>query len=376
MLIASSTQNRTEQYSAPRLLLVDDDFTTLALLKRLFESEYHIYTAGNGEEALAVLAKHEVDLVLLDVQMPRMNGFTFLETIRSQEATRTLPVIIISSNTDTRDVVHGLQLGANDYINKPMNTHITRARVQTQLSLKQANDAKDETISRLHGSQEFQNQFYRIASHDLKGPLTNLRLGHYMLRDFVKENAEANGILDNMDLTLNSMLEMIHSFLDASKYQQGIVHQQIDRVNVGDYAHRVIEQYTPAAKRKQIKLNMERLDCPVFADHVMLGQMLDNLISNAIKFSLPDTTVRVSAERRGDMIRVAVEDQGPGIPVEERGRLFEMFSRLTPRPTGQESSTGLGLWIVKTLATIQNGCVGADFPADGGSIFWFEIPAA
>ncbi len=251
MLPATSILDRQEnnQHNG-RLLIVDDDYTTLALMKRLFMSDYELYTASNGEEALALLEHTPVDLVLMDVNMPRMDGFTCLEIIRRQESTRRLPVMIISAHSDTRDVVHGLQLGANDFISKPINTQITMARVKTQVELKRANDEKDEMITRLNQTQEFQNHFYRIVTHDLKAPLTNLRLGHYMLRDLVGNNDNAHGVLDNMDVAVQSMLEMIHSFLDATQYHQGAFRQHPETINVGDYIRRALDQHRPAAERK------------------------------------------------------------------------------------------------------------------------------
>jgi two-component system sensor histidine kinase/response regulator len=377
MLTASSTVERLERNArTERLLVVDDDTTTAALLRRIFEAEYEVLTALDGEQALALLSQQPVDLVLLDLQMPRMDGFTCLEHIRRQPETRALPVIIVSTDNETRHIVTGLQLGANDYIAKPLNTHITKARVKTQLALKRANDAKDETIERLSRAQETQNQFYRIIAHDLKAPLTNLRLGHYMLRDYVTENVKAQDILNNMEVAVNSMLEMISGFLDASRYQEGGIQTQIEVVCVNEIIPQTVDQFRAVAARKGIALHAEPINCPLLADRLLIAQMLDNLISNAIKFSAAGTTIRIGAERRDTMLRIAVEDQGPGIPVEERAQLFQMFARLTPRPTAQETSTGLGLWIVKTLADMQQGRVGADFPADGGSIFWFELPAA
>lgn len=359
-----------------RLLLVDDDDTTLFLLQRLFADDYELLTANDGIEALALLERETVDLVLLDIQMPRMDGFTCLQHIRQRHTMQALPVIIVSARSETRDVLRGLELGANDYIPKPMNASIAGARVKIQLELKRAHDAQDEMIARLHETQEFQNHFYRIVTHDLKAPLTNLRLGHYMLRDFVGSSEQAHNVLDNMEIAVNSMLEMIHTFLNASKYHQGAFQQQIEVVNAGDLLKRAIEQHRAAAHRKGISLVAERFDCFMLADALMVGQMLDNLISNALKFSAANTIVRIDMEQCNRMLRFRVEDQGPGIAPEERDKLFQMFGRLSPRPTAQESSTGLGLWIVKTLAEMQNGRVGADFPADGGSIFWFELPCA
>jgi signal transduction histidine kinase len=99
------------------------------------------------------------------------------------------------------------------------------------------------------------------------------------------------------------------------------------------------------------------------------------LLSNAIKYSPFETTVTIWAEQVGGQIRLNVADQGPGIPPAERARLFQEFSKLSPRPTGGESSTGLGLWISKQLIEMQHGKIGVDCPADGGSVFWIQLPA-
>ena len=112
------------------------------------------------------------------------------------------------------------------------------------------------------------------------------------------------------------------------------------------------------------------------ADYRRLHQILSNLVSNAIKFSPPIRIVTLSSEQKADRVHITVADQGPGIPPGERADLFKPFSKLSPRPTGGESSTGLGLWIVKEQVTLQNGAVTADFPADGGSHFRVELPAS
>ncbi len=110
------------------------------------------------------------------------------------------------------------------------------------------------------------------------------------------------------------------------------------------------------------------------ADRRLLMQVLGNLVGNALKFSPHNSVVMIWSEGDEHWVRINVADQGPGIPFEERKNLFQMFSKLSVRPTGSETSTGLGLWIVKNLVEMQGGKVGVDCPPDGGSIFWFELP--
>jgi signal transduction histidine kinase len=114
----------------------------------------------------------------------------------------------------------------------------------------------------------------------------------------------------------------------------------------------------------------------ICADRQRTTQVLNNLLSNAIKYSPRGSTVTIWAENSEQSVHILVADQGPGIPAEERSRLFTQFGKLTTRPTEGENSTGLGLWIVKHLVTLQNGQVGVECPPEGGSIFWIELPAA
>jgi signal transduction histidine kinase len=288
------------------------------------------------------------------------------------------PVILISHPEDDNGVVQGLQLGANDFITKPLDASVVRGRVRAQIALKRANQpaapVPDPTISQLRFTQDMQEKFTRVVSHDLKGPLTNIRMAQFMLRDILRDNQEAKPILDNMDLTLNAMVEMIRVFIDAMD-SQGI-QATLQPLDIQLLAMQTVEQYRLAAERKGITLALHDCAAMVMADDRLLRQVLSNLVSNAVKFSPKGTTTNIWTERHGDKTRICVADGGPGIPADERDKLFGMFSKLSIRPTGGETSTGLGLWIVKELTELQNGTVGVDHPADGGALFWIELPSA
>jgi len=130
------------------------------------------------------------------------------------------------------------------------------------------------------------------------------------------------------------------------------------------------------ALRKNIRLEAHAITGTVQADVARFHQVLGNLVSNAIKYSPPDTTVQVWTECGDHCVSIYVADQGPGIPPSEQDRLFTQFGKLTPRPTGGEDSTGLGLWIVKHLVNLQKGDVGYMSRPEGGSTFWVRMPAA
>ncbi len=363
--------------SAPvraRVLVVDDDPGSRALIESILERDYDVAAVSSGAAALEMLHAQPMDAVLLDIMMPGMTGMDLLRSIRADQLLADLPVILISGRNESESIVAGLQSGASDYISKPFNVPILHARVKTQLALKQLNDAYKTKIEQLHQTQEMQERFIRIVAHDLKGPLTNLRMAQYLLRELVGDSEQVRAILDSTDATLNDMQELIRTFLDASEYRPGKMMPHPEDFNAAELVSKVIEQNAFAAEKKAIRVLFDPEPLSVQADLRYFSQITGNLLGNAIKYSPANTTVTLTLETDGHVFRLAVADQGPGIAPEERDRLFQMFGRLSSKPTGGESSTGLGLWIVKILVEAQGGTVELECPPEGGSIFSVYLP--
>ncbi|MEP7290945.1 MAG: response regulator, partial [Chloroflexota bacterium] len=240
MLIAPYGQR--EQIAAETsLLIVEDNPEIRQQLQDWFEAEYKLTFAATGAEALSALRRQRVDLVLLESTTPQVDSIDVLLALRAEHSSTELPVIMITALSDADAAVRGLQLGANDYVTKPLDADITRARISTQIALKNAVDDRQQMISQLKFTQEMQENFSRIVSHDLKGPLTNIRMAQFMLRDILRENSEASSILDNMDATLNGMVDMVRMFLDAMDSQQ--LEPNLERLEVHDLLVELADQY-------------------------------------------------------------------------------------------------------------------------------------
>ena len=159
-----------------RLLIVDDEQYNLQLLTRLFGQVCDVDEAKNGKQALALLEKKQFDVVLLDIMMPEMNGLEVLDHIRTTHDISELPVVLISAMNQKSQVARGIQMGANDYITKPIDVDIVLARVNTQIQLKALIDERQRMIARLQSSNELKARIMQVASHDMKSPLNNLQL--------------------------------------------------------------------------------------------------------------------------------------------------------------------------------------------------------
>lgn len=368
-LMAATTQK-------PRVLVVDDEAVNRLLLQRILRGMAEVIEAENGQQTLDLLERERFDLVLLDIMMPGITGLEVLKIIRATYPAADLPVILISALSNNDDIVRGLQTEANDYIPKPIDVDVVMARVETQLKLKAMTDTYKQSIAELEAAQQLKDRLFGIASHDLKSPLSTLLMAHGLLNEALKDRPETARVMGIMLTTITKMNDIIEEFLELAACQSGNIDIKLAPVTLEPLLNDVATHYSVASAKKNIHVEVAQADGIAQADPARLQQVLNNLVSNAIKFSPPNSTITLRSSIESGGVRVYVADQGPGIPENEREKLFKEFSKLTPRPTGGESSTGLGLWIVKHMVLLQGGTVGVDCPPEGGSIFWVALPAA
>lgn len=356
-----------------RILIVEDDLIVRSMLGEILAVKHEVSITGEGEKTLELLRSDDFDLLLLDVRLPRIHGFEILQAIRADEKLAELPVVLISGKADAKDVVEGLALGANDFIPKPIEIRVLQARINTHLKLKQLQDERKRYISHLEEAERIRTQFSRIASHDLKSPLNNLRMAEQLLREEIAYNPRLEQLVNTIGSSLDMMQHVISTFLDLVAIQSQNLQLQEAPIQLSDVIQNVTMQYELAAEKKGIALKINSTQGRVMGDSARMTQVVGNLLSNAIKYSPVDGEVRIWTERRGDKIRLSIADKGRGVPQAERHLLFTEFSKLSTRPTAGEGSTGLGLWIVRHLMELQGGEAGADFPEEAGSIFWIEM---
>jgi signal transduction histidine kinase len=351
------------------LLVVDDVEANRNVLRQMLERVgYRITTAKDGMDALEKIAHQVFDLILLDMRMPEMDGVEVLRAIRTNHSRLSLPVIMVSAESNSGRIVEALKSGANDYLVKPLQLQITLARIEAQLSLGRLAAIKDEVV--------------RFASHDLKKPLLVMMDIAQSLKDELANDGalpdDGAELLDLLLQTGGNMQQVIAGFIDQADLQQGdgeVIRRYMD---VNDSVLRSIHANGDYALRKGIELKTELAqDLPrVKANEFRLCQVLDNLIGNALKFSPRGTrtTVRTRAEDGGVVVEVC--DNGPGLQDSDFDHLFEKHAKLSNRPTGKESSSGIGLAICKQLITLDEGVIGARNNDSAGATFWIRLPMA
>lgn len=350
------------------ILIVDDTPANLGVLvETLGAAGYRLMVAEDGEEALTQTVHTQPDLILLDVMMPGLDGFETCRLLKQRPETRDVPVLFMTALAETADKVKGFAVGAVDYLTKPIEHAEALARVRTHLTLRRLRRELAMQLAQ-------REQFIRIASHDLRHPLGLILLFGAQARRTPVAPAELSAHLHGIDDAARQMRRILDTFLNLEPHQISNA-APLAPVDVNHVAESVLSQHQLIAEHKTITLAFDLADdLPlVSARESHVYQALSNYVGNALKFTPVGGRVTLRTRRAGPHVRVEVADTGPGVPAAERSRLFQEYARLSPRPTGGEESHGLGLAIVKNLIETQSGHTGAEFPAEGGSVFWFEL---
>jgi len=373
-MVAGMTQKRA------RILVTDDEQFNRLLLARILEKDYDVDFAENGQQALNKLAQHEYDALLLDVMMPVLNGIDTLKIIRENADLMTLPVIMVSALSDSETIAEGLELGANDYIPKPIDPRIVSARIKTQITIKHLMDERKTVINALEEANQMRQRMMQIASHDLKNPLNNLSLLFSVLRTSMDANSpQLPDFMKMATQSIETMDTIINDFLSGEVFFAEDISPDIAPQFATDMLYTILGQYSVTAEKKGIEIIVEQLDnALILADVNRITQVISNLVSNAIKYSPCHGKVYIRAYQTDNIWRMEIQDTGAGIPQEEQQYLFQAFSKhnISTKPTDGENSTGLGLWIAAEMMRVQNGTIGMDSPDEGGCCFWIEIPLA
>jgi signal transduction histidine kinase len=364
------------------LLVVDDDASNREVLCRRLEMQGHdVKTAGSGLDALRAMRETAFDLVLLDIMMPDMDGYEVLGRIKADERLLHIPVIMISALNELQSVVRCIEAGAEDYLTKPFNPTLLKARIGSSLEKKRCRDREaalfeqlQNNFERLQELEKLRDDMRNMIVHDLRTPLTALMMGIEMLEvdgDLSGTQHEIMAIAVGGGRTL---LGMINDLLDVEKMESGSVQLQYDEISAAALVAGAVEQVASLAADSGTALVTNiALNLPVFdGDEKKLSRTLVNLIGNAIKFTSAGTVTITATQDDAQTIRFAIRDTGEGIPAEAFDRIFEKFGQIDARRVG----TGLGLAFCKLAVEAHGGRIHVESTVGSGSTFSFTIPVA
>jgi signal transduction histidine kinase len=328
-----------------------------------------------------MLRENAFDLVLLDILMPEMDGYEVLKQIKESPELCNIPVIMISAVNELDSVVRCIELGAEDYISKPFNPVLLKARVGASLQKKRAHDREmalydqlDHNFKNLQELEKLREDLTHMIIHDLRTPLTSVISGMQTMEVVGALNEPQREIMNIALFGGDTLLGIINELLDVEKLESGSMPMDYAELSPGNLVELAVSQVTSlATDKKQTVRARIATDLPLFrGDAGKLCRTLVNLLGNAIKFTPEGGEITASASYgpgRSSLL-FSVRDTGVGIPAEAFGRIFEKFGQVESRQLG----TGLGLTFCKLAVNAHGGIIEVESEPGMGSTFSFTIP--
>jgi len=396
--------------TAVKILIVDDRPDNLMSMEVVLENQgYQFFKATSGKEALKILLKEDnFSLILLDVRMPIMDGYETAELIYQREKLKLVPIIFITGQ-DYEDAAmfKGYQTGAVDYIRKPFNPQILRSKVavfaemhrKNQLLSKQEEKLRviNDDLMRLNAELEnrvkertlqletvntelkelnlSKDKFLSIISHDLRNPATALiatseKLNRDIEKLGVNDVKNLSGIIHR---TAHKIVQQLNELVDWARQQREKTSFNPTKINLFEGVNDSLDLIKTNAAQKEIKLeNTVKKDIFVHADALMLRSIIQNLVTNSIKYTPQKGAINIQAMQIDKMVEICIIDTGIGMDAATLNRLFDEVNSLSG--TNNEHGTGLGLILVKDFVTQHSGKISVESIKNSGTCFRFTIP--
>ncbi len=379
------------------ILIVDDNPINRAICQEIFREDYSVVEAESGQEALTIAGNKSLDLILLDVMMPGIDGYEVCQRLKSNPETRHIPVIIVSAKSQTDEIIYGFESLADDYIVKPFVNRELKARVRASLRLKNAQDELQSAYQKLHEHSrrlEEANErlkeldqikvgFTAMLVHDLRSPLSVIQVSLQMLEnDEAILNPEYRTLVRESLASCNELFDLTGDLMEVFRSDSTTLvlsksHFGIDKLIDEPYRQAVV-----LAKKKEIQvdLSLDEGMPSLHADLTKMQRALTNLLTNAIKFtprkgriSMVVSCIRPAMGENGSAhLQIGVSDSGEGIPPSDLPYIFDPYYQAPTKSLGLGS--GLGLAIVKRIVTAHGGEVAVESLLEQGTCFVLKLP--
>jgi len=354
------------------ILIVDDNSDNVELAEQILEDDYDIITAESGEECLNLAAAKLPDLILLDVQMPGIDGYETLERLLQIDLVKYIPVIFLSARYRDQDrVIRGLETGALDYLTKPIDDELLMSKVRVGLRIKRAEDGVREQSQALQLSNQTLESFSYSASHDLRAPLRHIcNYCEALAEDYSDQLPEdAQFMLSRITHSASRMGDLIQDLLNFSRSSRANL--QFHSVDLSLIAQSIVDDLREHHPEQTVMFHIEPDLIAQAADESMMRVVLSNLIGNAWKYSskVDQPAITIGSDKKDNTAFFYVRDNGAGFDMAFVDKLFKPFSRL--HSEDEFEGNGIGLATVERIISNHGGQIWAESVIDQGACFCF-----
>jgi two-component system sensor histidine kinase/response regulator len=368
----------TENGNGADILIVDDTPANLQFLASLLKMKGHKTRAAlNGELALQAIRNQSPDLILLDVNMPDINGIELCRRLKAEPATANIPIIFVSGEHEVNNKVKAFAAGGVDYITRPFQIDEVLSRVSIHLDLRKQRERLRHILRRMQELEQLRDNLIHLIIHDLRNPLWNI--GSYLelikAAEATQNSPEVATYLRDAQAQTNYMIDLINSILDINKMESRSLELHRTECDLVDLCLQVIENVEPLRQSRILTLESAG-PATAMISVSLVRRLLTNLVTAAIKATRNEGgRITVSTQQINGVIRINVTDNAPPIPAGEYPFVFSKLDQAHSALNGKgRYSPGLGLPFCKLAAEAHGGRVGIEAAPEAGNVFWVELP--
>ncbi len=356
------------------ILTVDDIPDNIQLIAGILKDEYRVKSARSGEQALRIARSDDPPhLILLDIVMPDMDGFAVCRELKADEHTRDIPIIFLSAKINAEDVIGGLDLGAVDYVTKPTDPAILRARIRTHLRLSRQHHAlREQSLVALENA-HLREEIERMSRHDIKNPLNAILALTHTLADSDNLRTEQRECIAAMTESAQYVLNMINHSLALQRMEMGSYQLTPVTFSLAELLEKVIVETRSAFGELEVIFHQLSLDpMLVRGEELLCHALLSNVIRNAAEASPNHSPIRIrfKADTKNAQVELRIHNLG-AVPLSLRDTFFEKYAT-----AGKAQGTGLGTYSAKLMAETQGGTLTMHTNDATGTVLTLTLPAA
>jgi len=358
-------------------LVVDDQEPNRELLRDLLEADGHeVLEAADGLEALRLATDRQPDVVLLDVNMPRMDGFEVARRLKAEPRTAAIPLLLVTALRDREQRLEGIAAGANDYLTKPVDRADLSLRTRNAIRMRHISTELEAQYRRLQEFEQLRDDLVHLIVHDLRSPLSAILAYLQLIKLDAGDqlNPEVAESINEANKVAVTMSEMVSDLLDVSRLEAGQMPLTPTEVDFSALILEAMASVRSAAQRVEVRFEPPPQPVRVFCDQAVMKRVIANLVANAVKFTHGPGEVRVRLTADPVGVTLEVTDNGPGIPAPYQQKIFEKFGQVEATRQGGQRSSGLGLTFCKLSVEAHGGRIGVESEVGKGSTFWFTLP--
>ncbi|MCL6274732.1 hybrid sensor histidine kinase/response regulator [Muricauda sp. 2012CJ35-5] len=363
----------------PYILAVDDEQLNLELLQFILErNQYEIKGTSDDDYFFELLAERKPDLILLDVIMPRIEGFELCEKIKEHKEYKDIPIIFLTGKVNVQDKIKGFEVGGVDYVTKPFNEQELVARIHTHVALVRAKNQIEEQALNLKQSNDLKDRMFSIIGHDLRSPLSAAKLKmDFIMRGIIdpKDDKFLDETVYDLLNTMDEALNLLQNLLGWAKSESDQIQMIPEKLDINDLVQQTFRLLQLGSDHKKIVMeNNVPEGVFAFADNNMIKTVLRNIVSNAIKFTPLEGRIKINSKLSKETVVIEIEDNGNGIPKEDIKKILNPNEHFSKLGTEKEPGTGLGLILCQNFVIKNGGSLKIRSEVGKGSTFYFDLP--